>query len=147
MRLTRCGAATGSVSTVWTPISPTNTSGRATRTSTARTSNATGPGHNHVRTTRFRTTSVARAWSPGLIPADHELRTAALDRRLAGIAEEAGTDIETVLNQMVDGLTIPLRRAGTAEEAAELIAFLVSPAASYLTGGQFVVDGGALPSI
>jgi NAD(P)-dependent dehydrogenase (short-subunit alcohol dehydrogenase family) len=78
---------------------------------------------------------------PGMI------RTAALDRRLASIAEEAGTDIETVLNQMVDGLAIPLRRAGTAEEAAELIVFLVSPAASYLTGGQFVVDGGALPSI
>jgi NAD(P)-dependent dehydrogenase (short-subunit alcohol dehydrogenase family) len=38
---------------------------------------------------------------PGLI------RTAALDRRLASVAEEAGTDIETVLNQMVDGLTIP----------------------------------------
>ena len=29
---------------VWTPISPTNTSARATRTSTARTSNATAPG-------------------------------------------------------------------------------------------------------
>jgi hypothetical protein len=35
---------------------------------------------------------------------------------LAGTAEEGGTDIETVLNQMVDGLAIPLRRAGTAAE-------------------------------
>jgi NAD(P)-dependent dehydrogenase (short-subunit alcohol dehydrogenase family) len=31
--------------------------------------------------------------------------------------------------------------------AAELIAFLVSPAASYLTGGQSVVDGEALLAI
>jgi NAD(P)-dependent dehydrogenase (short-subunit alcohol dehydrogenase family) len=42
----------------------------------------------------------------------------------------------------------PLGRIGTAEEVAEVIAFLCSDAASYLTGQNLVVDGGAgLPSL
>jgi NAD(P)-dependent dehydrogenase (short-subunit alcohol dehydrogenase family) len=78
---------------------------------------------------------------PGMI------RTDRLDQRLEQRAAETGTDAETVLAGMVEQLGIPLRRAGTADEFAMLVLFLVSSAGSYLTGSQFTVDGGAMPAV
>jgi 3-oxoacyl-[acyl-carrier protein] reductase len=37
---------------------------------------------------------------------------------------------------------VPMGRLGTAEEVAEVVLFLASPAASYVTGQAIVVDGG-----
>ena len=37
---------------------------------------------------------------------------------------------------------IPLGRAGTAREIADMVVFLAGPGASYITGSSFIVDGG-----
>jgi 3-oxoacyl-[acyl-carrier protein] reductase len=42
----------------------------------------------------------------------------------------------------VSGLGIPLNRGGTAEDVANLVAFLASPNADYITGTDIPVDGG-----
>lgn len=45
----------------------------------------------------------------------------------------------------MDGYTkqlVPMQRMGTAEEVAQTVLFLVSPASSYLTGSEIFVDGG-----
>jgi NAD(P)-dependent dehydrogenase (short-subunit alcohol dehydrogenase family) len=38
---------------------------------------------------------------------------------------------------------VPLRRFGTAEEVAELVAFLASPVAAYITGENITIAGGS----
>ncbi|MGA5134299.1 SDR family oxidoreductase [Streptomyces olivoreticuli] len=72
----------------------------------------------------------------GLLPARIDTdRVRELDA-LSGDAARVRTESEA---------TIPLRRYGTPGEFGRAAAFLLSPAASYLTGVMLPVDGGALP--
>lgn len=45
-------------------------------------------------------------------------------------------------HELLQGAATPIGRSGTPEEVASLIAYLCSPASSYLTGQTIVVDGG-----
>lgn len=53
----------------------------------------------------------------------------------------AGDDVDAELDAVARA--IPMGRLGTPEECGKLSAFLASDMASYLTGGQFVIDGGS----
>lgn len=56
-------------------------------------------------------------------------------------AEKEGISVESLYAQRAKA--IPLGRVGEAEEVANVIAFLVSDAASYVTGTSINLDGGA----
>jgi NAD(P)-dependent dehydrogenase (short-subunit alcohol dehydrogenase family) len=67
---------------------------------------------------------------------------------LERIAENANITIEEARQSVMDALGgIPFGRPAQPEEIAEFIGFLVSPKANYLTGTEYVVDGGTIATI
>lgn len=64
------------------------------------------------------------------------------------IAERTGITVEEAIQQVMKSLGgIPYGRPAQPEEVAELVGFLVSPRANYLSGTEFVIDGGTIPTI
>lgn len=63
------------------------------------------------------------------------------------LAEQAGTDYEGGKRIIMDSLGgIPLGRPAKPAEVADLVAFAVSPRAGAVTGTEFVIDGGSVPT-
>ncbi|WP_433473815.1 SDR family oxidoreductase [Spirillospora sp. CA-142024] len=63
------------------------------------------------------------------------------------MAEKQGITTEEVTQQIVDHLNVPMGRPGDPEDVAEMIAFLASGRAKWLTGARFRVDGGIIPTV
>ncbi|HEY3352710.1 MAG TPA: SDR family oxidoreductase [Polyangia bacterium] len=80
------------------------------------------------------TKSLAVEW------ARHGLRVNAI---APGTIRSSGTD--RYPPELIEGArrAIPLKRLGTPEEVADLAVFLVSPAAAFITGATYTIDGGA----
>lgn len=80
--------------------------------------------------------------SPGWVETEASV---ALAERLA---QQAGTDYEggkEIIMKALGG--IPLGRPSTPSEVADLICFLASPRAASITGSEFVIDGGTIPTV
>jgi len=80
--------------------------------------------------------------SPGWVETEAAV---ALVQRLAA---ESGADYQAARQGLMASLGgIPFGRPARPAEVADLIGFLVSPRAAYLTGGEFTIDGGTVPTV
>ena len=64
------------------------------------------------------------------------------------LAASKGTDYEGARQALMDSLGgIPIGRPAKPSEVADLIAFLASPQAASITGTEYVIDGGTVPTV
>jgi NAD(P)-dependent dehydrogenase (short-subunit alcohol dehydrogenase family) len=80
--------------------------------------------------------------SPGWV------ETEAAVRLVTELAKNSGTDYEGARQGLMKSLGgIPIGRPAKPKEVADLVAFLASPRAACITGTEYVIDGGTVPTV
>jgi NAD(P)-dependent dehydrogenase (short-subunit alcohol dehydrogenase family) len=80
--------------------------------------------------------------SPGWV------ETEAAVRMVERLAKADGTDYEVAQKGLMQSLGgIPIGRPAKPKEVADLIRFLVSSRAATITGTEYVIDGGTIPTV
>ena len=79
--------------------------------------------------------------SPGFI------ETSDAHGMIADIARGSGISEDAARQRIVEMLGgIPIGRPGRPEEVAELVAFLASDRGAFISGADYIVDGGTMPT-
>jgi NAD(P)-dependent dehydrogenase (short-subunit alcohol dehydrogenase family) len=93
---------------------------------------------NEVSPKGIRVLTVSPGW----------MMTEAASRMMERIAQSSKITEEEATQKVMDALGgIPFGRPAKPEEVAELVGFLVSPRANYLTGTEYIIDGGTIPTV
>lgn len=93
---------------------------------------------NSVAGNNVRVNRVSPAW----------VATSSFEEVVRGVMQAQDVDEETARAILVEQVgQAPLARTGKPEEAADLVSFLVSDRAGFITGSEFVIDGGLLRKV
>ena len=115
---------------------------------------APGPGTQPTALSRAAGISLTKAWSKEFAPDNVRVNTVCVgllksrqhERRAEALqARGESTTVDDIYEQF--GKSVPMGRVGEASEAGDVIAFLCSAAASYVTGASVNVDGGSSPVV
>jgi NAD(P)-dependent dehydrogenase (short-subunit alcohol dehydrogenase family) len=79
--------------------------------------------------------------SPGVV------RTPLMNEFIENIAQKSGSKFEETFQNIIDTVGVPLGRMADPEEVGNIVAFLASSEAKYITGANISVDGGSSPTV